>query len=187
MEPSRIRIYKSLLRNKLRHTVRQIPLPDRLRKSRKAIKNLMRHPYFLKARHVLTYMPLAYELDTRELIRRGLQTEKIFYLPRVDQKTRQLAIVRIRHPKRNLRRGHYGILEPHSGSPVSPSILDLVVLPGLGFDKRGARLGMGAGYFDRFLKKAPRAKRLGMAFRNQVLSHIPTEGHDIPMQGIITD
>ena len=71
---------------------------------------------------------------------------------------------------------------------VDPVVLDVVVVPGLAFTARGDRLGQGGGHFDRFL---PRLRgdclRIGVAFHEQLVDELPTDGHDIAVDVVITD
>ncbi len=81
----------------------------------------------------------------------------------------------------------FGLFEPKPESEtIAPEQLELIVVPGLAFDVAGHRLGHGAGYYDRFLVRAPNAVIIGLAYDFQVLPEIPTEKHDIAMNAIIT-
>lgn len=137
----------------------------------------------------MTYVALSDEVDTRELILKALALRKNVYAPRIFKKRKEIGIFQIRHPRKDLRKGTYGIQEPgalsfHQGNPAR---LDLVIVPGLGFDRRGGRLGRGGGYFDRFLLKTNRARKIGLAFREQMVRKIPIGSHDIRVDRVITD
>ena len=86
--------------------------------------------------------------------------------------------------------GYKGILEPKRSKDKKrledPSKLDLVVVPGVGFTKNGLRLGMGGGHFDRFLSKTD-LKKIGLAFKEQVVDNIPSEPHDVKMDFVLSD
>lgn len=82
----------------------------------------------------------------------------------------------------------WGIREPASLRPVAEALIDAVVAPGLGFDRRGFRLGYGGGYYDRLLSRCrPDALRIGIGFHCQLVDEIPHDEHDEPMQVIVTD
>ncbi len=135
-------------------------------------------------------MPLPGEASLRGLAAKSLKLGKKVYVPRVRLKTKDIEIRRIRRLASELRKGAYGILEPVPAktSKAEARILDLLFIPGLGFDSRGGRLGRGGGYFDRFLKKVPaRAIKMGVAFREQLLSRVPAGPHDVRMDLVITD
>ena len=69
---------------------------------------------------------------------------------------------------------------------MTPESFDLVIVPGVAFDRQGGRLGYGKGYYDRFLDQS-HAFRLALAFDFQLLETVPTEIHDVPMDGILTE
>ncbi len=70
----------------------------------------------------------------------------------------------------------------HVGNP------EIILIPGLAFDKKGFRLGSGQGYFDRFLATLPKETlTVGICFDMQLLPEIPTEEHDVPVQYIVTE
>lgn len=82
----------------------------------------------------------------------------------------------------------FGFLQPRSDAPaVDPASIDLVLVPGLAFDVRGARLGYGQGHFDRLLPGLPlRAPRVGVAHDAWVVERLPAEAHDVPMTHLLT-
>ena len=161
----------------------------RQRKSRRILEKLLRSPVFRRSKHVMTYIAMHGEVETRSLIAKSLALKKHLYVPLVNRRTKEIKALKIHHPVRDLRRGAYGILEPvrRRVKPADPAALDLIVVPGLGFDRGGRRLGRGRGCFDRFLKKAKAAAKVGLAFREQIVRRIPTERHDVPVDRVITD
>lgn len=81
-----------------------------------------------------------------------------------------------------------GIREPTGTQPVDPSEIDVMVIPGLGFDQNGTRMGYGAGCYDRFLANpALKAIRIGIAYASCVVDHLPAESHDQAMHFVVTD
>jgi len=189
MKPAQLKAYKSLTRKKLRQSLDALSGAERKRKSAKIMRRLMETPVFRKAVNLLTYVALPKEVQTRELILKALALKKNVFVPRVDAKRRSIEIYRIRHWAKDLRRGAYGILEPKPARGCQGRVreLDLVVAPGLGFDAKGRRLGRGGGYFDRLLKKARRAEKIGVAFREQMIKNVPVGPNDISMDQVITD
>ena len=88
----------------------------------------------------------------------------------------------------NLSSGSLGVLEPSHEVRIAmtPESFDLVIIPGVAFDRQGGRLGYGKGYYDRFLEQTD-AFRLAIAFDFQIIEKVPTEKHDVPMNGILTE
>ena len=63
----------------------------------------------------------------------------------------------------------------------------MILVPGIGFDKKGSRIGHGKGYYDNLLKNSNRAVHIGLAFECQIVKCIPTQNHDIPVDKIVTE
>jgi 5-formyltetrahydrofolate cyclo-ligase len=87
--------------------------------------------------------------------------------------------------------GPYGISQRDKPRPLDPLAIDLMLVPLLGFDCHGSRLGAGAGFFDRYLADLIEAgattRFLGVAFDTQEFDLLPREGHDVPLHGVITE
>jgi len=187
MDAPKLKKQKSLLRKELRLSLKGLNSSRRRLKSLRILRRLLATTIFKNSRYFFTYVSTEDEADTRRLILAALSQGKTVFLPRILKRNRMEAC-RIRRFPQDVKRGQYGILEPRSFCRrIPPACLDLIVVPGLGFDRRGSRLGRGLGYFDRFLAKTRRAKKIGIAFREQMLKKIPTGPHDIPMDRVITD
>ncbi len=90
--------------------------------------------------------------------------------------------------EKELIEGHYGIHQPHEKhiKPVRLEEVDVMVIPGIAFDKYGHRLGHGGGYFDRFLHNAPaNLVMVGLAFDFQIINELPRYDTDIPVHKIL--
>ena len=84
----------------------------------------------------------------------------------------------------------FGILTARVGTRIlmPPETIDCVIVPGVAFSRKGARLGHGGGYYDRFFyEKAPQAYRVAVAFSCQIMDDIPMEDHDVLMHRIVTE
>ncbi len=189
MDGSWIKICKSLLRNKLKHSLLTLSPSARRVKSKKIIKCLLGSSFFRKAQNIVIYFPLPGEVDTRPLIDRALFLNKNVFLPRVHPARGALEVFQIRDSSKELKKGYCGIREPRASQFFKgrPQKMDLIIVPGLGFDKSGRRLGRGEGHFDRFLRKTIRATKIGLAFKEQVLTKIPADARDVRVDKIITD
>lgn len=80
----------------------------------------------------------------------------------------------------------FGIAQPQMGTEIAPEEPELIIVPLLAADQRGNRLGYGAGYYDRFLKKT-KGIRLGICSHNFLLEYLPKEPHDVPLSALVTD
>jgi 5-formyltetrahydrofolate cyclo-ligase len=141
-----------------------------------------------RALTLLIYLNFGSEVGTDDLVRWGLRSGKRIAVSRCIPESRGLAACLI-GDLGEVAPGHYGIREPkaHLIRPVPAGEIDVVIVPGVAFDRRGYRVGYGGGYYDRFLPQAPRAARIGVAFACQVAAGIPADSHDIPMDGVVTD
>ncbi len=144
---------------------------------------LEKHPAFQQATTILLYHALNDEVDTRPLIQRwGMQKRLI--LPVVKGNDLEL---RLFTGEKNLKTGAFNILEP-IGQPFNDyNTLDLVIVPGVAFDKQGNRLGRGRGYYDRLLVQIPTTTyKIGLCFPYQLMDEIPAEPFDVRMDEIVT-
>ena len=131
------------------------------------------------------YIAFGGEVNTEEMIRVAKQAGKTVCVPvcKKDRETMQPAIL---EEQAQLKKGPYGVWEPVAGRFVRPDKLDLVIVPGLAFDQKGARLGRGKGCYDRFLASLPQdTPSIGLAFDFQILPSIPTTAQDISVRKII--
>ncbi|MFH1208302.1 MAG: 5-formyltetrahydrofolate cyclo-ligase [Candidatus Omnitrophota bacterium] len=177
---------KSSLRKALLEKRGNIPLLSRRVKSRRILRTLSREPIFRRAEHVVFYYGIAPEVETRSFLEKVLKDKKI-YLPRIDPK-KSLVLCRVRSLSRDLKKGAYNIREPRAFCEERPaSQMDIIIVPGVAFDKRGGRLGRGGGYYDRLLRKAQKVVKVGLCFRAQIVKKVPMKAHDMKVDRVITD
>jgi len=148
----------------------------------------LRSSFFKDSRHLSLYSSFTNEVLTDEILARAVKEGKDVYYPSVVRGVRHLEFFKVRE-KSELSPGSYDIPEPASRhAQADPGVFDLVVVPGVVFDTRGARLGFGKGYYDRALKGLG-CRVVGLAFEFQVLEgeKIPLEAHDIRVEAIVTE
>lgn len=138
-------------------------------------------PEFKQAKTILLYYSLPDEVDTSSFLELWKQ-EKELLLPVV--KGQELIICK--YQSGNLKKGSYGILEPQGEEISDLSIIDLIIIPGIAFDKKRNRLGRGKGYYDKLLSRTT-AYKIGICYNCQIIDQLPIEEHDIPMDHIITE
>lgn len=165
---------KRRLRKELRQELALLSPAERKLESEAVLKKLVSHPRFKKAKSILSYIALESEVETGPVIEAARADGKRVYAPLIDQKRGGIQMIEIEGLE-GLRPGSYGILEPaYDPKRIGdPKDLELALIPGLGFDREGGRLGRGKGYFDRFLKSAQQAYKIALAFRCQVVDRIP--------------
>ena len=177
---------KKELRSNALETRNSIPEVSRTQKSSTIIKKLEEIDVYKNAEHVLFYYTHGSEVDTIPAINKWIK-EKNIYLPKLKDKNEFIAL-----PFRNfdaLKKGIFKIPEPIGVKEDGDyeKKLDLIIVPGVAFDQEGTRLGMGKGFYDRYLRHLPHTPRIALAFEEQVLESIPKDPYDEPVNIIITD
>ena len=139
---------------------------------------------FNRAHVILSYMPIKGELDLRPLL--STHPSKTWVLPRILPGPEPTLVFHLYQPGQ-LERHAFGMLEPASHLPIiPPGQIELALIPGLAFDRRGSRLGYGGGYYDRCLGSFT-AIRLGVTFAALLLPKVPCGEHDVPMQWLVSE
>ncbi len=159
-------------------------------KSRVIEKKLLETEGFRSAACIFFYVALPTEVQTASLIEKVLRDKKRVLVPFADLENKEIRAYEIKHTKNDLKKGTLDIYEPdpRGKEAVHPTEIDCVLVPGLAFDKKGSRLGRGAGFYDRFLTKLrPDAFKIALAFSFQVLPTIPLEDHDMKVDLVLTD
>jgi 5-formyltetrahydrofolate cyclo-ligase len=160
----------------------------RREKSRQIKEIILGLPEYKESRVLFSYVSHQTEVDTHEIIKESLKAGKCVAVPISIKETHQLVPSEIRNFDTDLKVGAYSILEPKFKRIIPKTRLDLVLVPGILFDKRGYRIGYGGGFFDRFLKELPeRSFTLGLCFSCQRVALLPVEEHDVPVKGVVTE
>ncbi|MBW2978191.1 5-formyltetrahydrofolate cyclo-ligase [Candidatus Woesearchaeota archaeon] len=175
---------KQEIRERVKEVRSNLPHETALEKSKGVIENLSKLKEFIKAKTIMPYVSLGVEVNTRELIKDELtKKEKKIIVPYIEED-----IIKVSQLKdfNDLAAANYGILEPvkkykHKGD------IDLVLVPGVAFDKNGSRVGFGKGYYDKFLKTLKKSLKIALAFEEQIVDFVPCEKHDKPVDMIITE
>jgi 5-formyltetrahydrofolate cyclo-ligase len=181
---------KHEIRRRLRKKRRALPAAERRRADNAICRRLLRLPVFRRADKIALFHAFDGEPSLAELINFCEAGSKQFFIPVIHN--RNMRFVQVRD-KDKLRPNAFGIAEPVRGVSCSTRLLDLVLVPLVGFDRAGNRLGMGGGFYDRrfaYLKTRStfrRPKLLGVAYNIQEVPQLPVESWDIPLWGVVTD
>ncbi|MBD3181116.1 5-formyltetrahydrofolate cyclo-ligase [Candidatus Poribacteria bacterium] len=179
---------KKITRNKIRQIRDNMSPEDIEEKSRIIQYKLWQFIHKHSFRSVMFYIAFGSEVRTQECMRRSIEKGIDTIVP-LCCKGRQLLPCKILDMDIELELNHYGILEPKPQfkRPYPPSEIDLIIVPGLAFDKKGYRIGYSGGYYDRFLGKCPQTATVSLAYELQIVdSAFPAEW-DLPVQRIITE
>lgn len=181
---------KKKLRCFMREGRLALPGLERVALSELACARLLHSLEWRDASVVALYMAVRGEADCGLLLLQAWRARKKVLLPLCSpDKQGEMRFVSCPGPS-NLRPGAYGILEPvEDENDSGDHVPDLIVVPGLAFDCRGNRLGMGGGYYDRLLAKQQYANSLsiGFAFSFQVVENLPVSEQDVPVRALCTD
>ena len=179
---------KRRLRALLRQRRRALSARDVEENSQRITARLCAQAMFHQARQVLLYSPDENEVETEGLWRAAYRRGIAVYYPRVTADKREVEFVG-RHDNEPLIPGVFDILVPAGEDLLtSAARTDLVLIPGVGFDQAGHRLGRGRGYYDRALRGVlAGALRVGLAHEFQVVSHVPVDPHDERVDYIVTE
>ncbi|WP_418643689.1 5-formyltetrahydrofolate cyclo-ligase [Stutzerimonas kunmingensis] len=183
------------LRRKLRQARRQLTPAQQRLAARRLYRQLAQHPRFRRARHIALYLPNDGEIDPRLLLQAAQRRGKATYLPVLNPWPRTRMVFQRIEPGEQLRRNRFGILEPVIRTARQRRVwaLDLLLMPLVGFDGKGGRLGMGGGFYDRSLayramrKKSHKPTLLGLAHECQRVDRLPLESWDVALQATVTD
>lgn len=155
--------------------------------SGKILSYLIKMPVFKKSKVIMVYLSFKNEVDTFKLIELMLEENKTVVVPYTNKEENILIPSILKDLGSSLSKNPFGYLEPKKDTldPINPEDIDLVIVPGLAFDKIGNRVGYGGGYYDRLLKKT-NAIKVAVAYDFQVFARVPTSKHDIPVDYIVT-
>ena len=158
---------------------------ERLEKSRRICGQVL--ALLRDGETVMVYSSKELEVNTSPLVEALLASGNPVIVPIIVREDVSLRLSYLRDPS-VLVPSTFGVPEPiGSEIPARPEAVDTIILPMLGFDRRGGRLGYGAGYYDRFLARNPRIRRIGIAFACQEADEIPCDANDIHMNLVVTE
>ena len=183
------------LRRLLRQKRRDLsPFQQRLAAQR-LHRQLAQHPLFRRARHIALYLPNDGEIDPRRLLHAAQKMGKATYLPVLNPWPRTRMVFQRFRPGEPLKANRFGIAEPLFCPAQQRPVwtLDLLLMPLVGFDEHGGRLGMGGGFYDRSLAYRSRRKKnhkpilLGLAHECQKVDRLPLASWDVDLQATVSD
>jgi len=178
---------KNFIRRKILSVRENHKEEERAEKDQRIKEKLFSLPEFEKAKCVLFYVSIKGEVRTYDMISDTLEKGKRVLVPLADLKKKDLLISEI-NDLDELSPGAFGIPEPKDPREFPLEKIDLVVIPGIAFDRKGNRVGYGMGFYDRFLKKLrKRTPLIALAYDFQIVSKIPADDHDIRVHKIVTE
>lgn len=178
---------KAALRESCRIALNSMTLEQHRQGSELLCRTLAESDLWRSARTVMMFAPIAGEPNLKPLALDVLKRGRLC-LPRVDWIQKRMAAAQISDLTQSLILRRNNILEPRPECPeIPPGEIDLILVPGLGFDRSGVRLGRGGGFYDRYLAQPEvRAIRCGVLFDCQLVDAVPAEPHDVRVGWLAT-
>ncbi len=183
-----VRDAKAVLRTRIRETLASMSRADAAAGSTAVCQHLLGLVDLSRVGRLLSYWPIEGEVDVREFHASWAQRGGTLALPRVNWRTSEIEAAEAVADGSNLVADRHGLRQPGAGARVVPaSEITAVIVPGLGFDRRGWRLGRGGGFYDRLLAGIDgHVPRIGVGFDGQVVDELPIESHDARMTLVVT-
>jgi 5-formyltetrahydrofolate cyclo-ligase len=179
---------KRELRDRFRTTLAALSREEIEAKSNAAAQNLFESKAYQNANTLMVFVSLSSEIDTTPIVLRAWQDRKRVLVPRLSWQQRRILPIETRSLTDAINGPRFGIHEASSGPPAPIGTIDLVLVPGLAFDKYGNRLGRGRGFYDRFLASSEfNGLACALAFEEQVTESLPVSPHDRPVHMLVTD
>ncbi len=159
-------------------------------KSRQIEKRLLEFANFIEAHVVLLYSSRPGEVDTRRIIRDCYRLNKIVVLPYYDTDSKKTQLLKVDNPEADmmLAAGHDMVPDPARCRMVPVDSIEIAVIPGLVFDEKGARIGLGSGLYDKLIPRLPiTTRKVSLAFEDQIIQQVPKGTIDRYVDIIITE
>ena len=174
---------KSRLKESLLKKRNSLSKEEILERSRKIQKNLFGLKQYSDSKTVMFFVSFNSEVRTHDMVIEALKSKTVAVPKVIHHEIEPSVIIDFS----NLVPARFGIPEPIDIMKIAHKHIDMVLVPGIAFDREGHRIGYGFGFYDKFLAKVPKAVKIGLAFDFQIVDHVPKETHDIPVDLIVTD
>lgn len=173
---------KRALRSQIRILKKALPEEERMARSKRVLAQVEQLPPFQDAAIVMLYWSMNDELFSHDFVS-YCADKKMVILPCV---AGDELLLRQFTKREDMREGEsFSILEPTGALFEDPKKIDLIVVPGVAFDKNNNRMGRGKGFYDKLLKETT-AFKIGVCFDFQLLENIPTDLHDVKMDLVVS-
>ncbi|KAJ4925323.1 hypothetical protein JOQ06_018058 [Pogonophryne albipinna] len=192
-----LRAAKQALRKEIKRRVAALSDEEKLRQSSVLSKLLFRHPKYVSCKRIAVFLSMHDEVRTEEIIRDVFKCGKSCFIPRYESSSNHMDMLQLRslQDMETLPLTAWNIQQPAAEDSsreeaLSAGGLDLILMPGLGFDSLGKRLGRGKGFYDTYLErctKHPKGKpyTIALAFKEQLLPEIPVDDNDVLIDEVL--
>ena len=173
---------KKELRSMIRARKRAMTEAEICQRSEALGKLFAASPLYQAAKTIYGYLPYNQEVRTVAMLEQAIRDGKKVAVPKVYGEEMRFIYI---EDMTQVEKGYAGIPEPVADEPVAEDVTALVLMPGLAFDPEGHRIGYGGGFYDRFLEQEPDHPTLALCYEFQMLPHLETEEHDIPVDCVL--
>ncbi|KAK5849805.1 hypothetical protein PBY51_014110 [Eleginops maclovinus] len=191
-----LRAAKQALRKEIKRRVAGLTDEEKLRQSLVLSKQLFRHPKYVSCKRIAVFLSMQDEVRTEEIIRDVFKCGKSCFIPRYESSSNHMDMLQLRslQDMETLPLTAWNIRQPaaedSSREEALSAGLDLILMPGLGFDSLGKRLGRGKGFYDTYLErcmKHPKGKpyTIALAFKEQLFPEIPVDDNDVLIDEVL--
>lgn len=180
---------KKELRKYLKEKRSNFPLDERKVLDEEALNKLLSSDEYKESKEIFAFVSFGDEIDTHAFIKKAIKDGKNIYIPYTQAGEKLMKVTRLKNFD-DLVVGHFGILSPKEEDLyfVDHNIIDLVLVPGLGFDQDGYRIGYGGGFYDRFFANlTSKPVKLGYCYDFQLVRDIPHDEFDIAVDKVLTN
>ncbi len=175
---------KKVIRQRLLNQRQQLDKFSCDRQSDAVQDSVLTSEAYVRAASIALYASVHNEVHTDRLLTAALADGKQISYSRVEDG--EIVFVAVTGAG-DLQAGHFGVPEPQGQTIIDPEHLDLIIVPGVGFDRQGHRIGYGLGFYDRILTACINATFVGLAYSFQVVERLPEEEHDIRLDYLVTE
>ena len=179
---------KKKVRQELIKRRKSLSKEDVFEKSKDIKNRLFGLNEFKESSNILFYVSYDNEVFTHDMIKESMKNKKNVIVPISDKINRCLILSELKNWE-DLEQGSFGILEPRKEKIKEIPIekIELIIVPGVGFDEMGNRIGHGKGFYDNLLRNSKNIPHIGLAFKSQIVKEIPTKSYDLPVNKILTE
>lgn len=184
---ARVTQEKKALRLSLRTLRTSLSVDERDSAAQRICARLFRSGLLSDGMSLMLYAAIGSEVETMHIFAEARARGHRVAFPRVITGEERMEAAWVESPAQ-LAPGTMEIPEPlPTIPPVDPCSIDVILVPGLGFDRHGHRLGYGAGFYDRYLATAAHATRIGLTYDTCIIDSLPVESHDVTMHWVLTE
>lgn len=173
---------KQALRKEIRDKKRAMTEAEIVAASQRLAELFVASEAYRQAKTIYGYLPYNQEVRTVPILQQALADGKRVAVPKCYGDEMRFIYL---EDLSQVEKGYCGIPEPIADEPVADDATALVLMPGLAFDPQGHRMGYGGGFYDKFLEKEPNHPTIALCYGFQMLEHLETEAHDIPVDTVL--